>query len=160
MRKVPVIGQAGFAGWLPDPDELAAYRANVGAWEEFWNRAWIYLLERPQPRPIAFDNPATGRLAVMRFSPVIYFMLRRGGVIRHLRVADHYGPQRLVVLEGSGELLPSMTDKEALDFLWWKDGHPGVNHFETIDPADVPTDRSNRADWWLDDNGKIRERAA
>ncbi len=57
--------------------------------------------------------------AVVHPAPEFVAALMRGGVVRNTRwVGDIDGKP---VLEGGGELLPAMTEQEAVEFVAWKD---------------------------------------
>ncbi len=66
---------------------------------------------------IAYE--AENSVAVIHPAPEFMAALMRGNTVRNTRwIGDVDGKP---VLEGDGELLPSMTEQEAIEFVAWKD---------------------------------------
>lgn len=85
---------------------------------------------------IAFYVPGEDGLRVL--TPDARFMkaLMHGGIVHRMRVShDEDGKP---VFEGSGEPLGPLTEREAVEFIAWKDLPRGVNHYEIITTDDLP----------------------
>lgn len=152
MQKTPAIGNSGLTGWLSAPEALEAYRETVAAAWGLWSYLWQWFRPAVTDKRIAYTRK-DGGLSVVTPDAVFFMLLRRGGVIRHMRVIDQWGPRGVPVFEGTGEVMGSMTEAEALAFLVWKDVPRGTNHVAIVES--VPSDRSNRAAWALDEAGRI-----
>ncbi len=157
MQKIDCTGNAGLSGWTLSRDELISYQDEmIGAWR-WWNEVWEWL--RPsQPYKIAYTN-FDGSVSIV--VPSIHFLaiLQRGGIVRHMRVIDSMGQQPCgyPVFEGTGERLPSMSQKEAMEFVAWKDIPRGINHIAVIDGDSLPKSRERRDSWRLSDDGRVVE---
>ena len=154
MRKTPVIGVRGLSGWRTEPDDLDAYLADYASAAQTWARIWAIF------RPVITDNKISytrpdGGLSIVTPDTTFFMLLRRGGVIRHMRVIDEWGARRVPVFDGTGEIMPSMTEDEALDFLIWKDVPRGTNHVVIVSTTLVPADRVRRNQWQLSESGAI-----
>lgn len=157
MRRTQVTGRSGIVGWLAEPEDMALYLGEVeAAWTEF-NRWWELFRPAVSTLRIAYDPPGRGDKPVAIVVPVPHFMmmLMHGGVVRHMRVVDSYGPRGVPVFEGTGEVMGSMTERQAIEFLAWKDVPRGVNHWAIVDEARLPSTRECRALWRLMDNGEV-----
>lgn len=148
MKKIDVTGSSGVKGWALDPLDLDDYRETIAAaWFE-WAWHWAWLRPTVTEKRIAYED---GGLRILTPDPLFFFLLRRGGVFRHMRVIDQM--RGIPVFEGTGEVMGSMTEDEAIAFLAWKDIPRGINHVVVIDS--VPADRSNRKSWALTEAGTV-----
>ena len=152
MQKIEAIGVTGVKGWSLDPVDLEEYRESVGSAWALWTYLWSWFRPVITEKRIAFTR-TDGGLSILTPDPVFFFLLRRGGVIRHMRVVDEGGTRGFPIFEGTGEILGSMTEDEALDFMVWRDVPHGTNHIAFIDH--VPEDRTNRNAWALSDSGSV-----
>ena len=94
-------------------------------------------------------------MAIVIPSDHFFMLLRLGGVIRHMRMIDSYGQSGIPVFEGSGEIMGPMTEREALEFIAWKDIPRGTNRLAILPPDIELPDRSRRPDWRLTDDGRV-----
>ncbi len=118
--------------WLATPEELNADLSRLAA------PATRALGQHHTEYRIAFHDAS--QEAVKIITPSARFMraLMAGNIVRHVRVSHDDPETGLPVLEGTGELMPPMTEREAIDFVAWKDVPRGVNHFEIITTDDLP----------------------
>lgn len=152
MQKSETTGKAGLKGWSLDPLDHEEYRETVfQAWAE-WAFHWAWFRPSVTEKRIAYTD-RDGSLRVVTPDPLFFFLLRRGGVIRHMRVIDQWGQRGIPVFEGSGEVMGSMTEQEAFEFLAWTVAPRGTNHIAVIDS--IPEDRTNRNAWSLSDAGMV-----
>lgn len=156
MQKFPAIGDNGMIGWTAGFDDLEEYRDAVSRALDNIQHQWGDVRPVFTTRRIAYQPPKGGPLAIVTPAEPFMQLLRRGGVIRHMRVVDQTGRPAKPLFEGTGERLPSMTEDEALAFLTWKDVPHGANRVEIIDAAAIPDDRSQRNRWYLGEDGQIR----
>jgi hypothetical protein len=82
-------------------------------------------------------------------SPRMIFFLMSGYVVRHLRVIGDDPATGLPIVEGTGELLPPMTEREAVEFIAWRDIPRGCNRTVIITTKDLPASRVFRDAWRL-----------
>jgi len=158
MQRVDTVGGNGMRGWIVSLEDLEAYRSTVGAFMYLWASAWYLFRPKVTGKRIVYSRPDGGVSTIVP-DDTFMILLRRGGVIRHMRVIGEFGPRRIPVFEGTGEIMGSMTEEEALAFLWWKDGLPGCNHWQVIPEAAIPKDRTRRNQWFLAEDGSIMENA-
>jgi len=132
--KHPTRGARGLSGWTITQRELEDYFESIArAWQL---RAHLWYWFRPpdvvrfcirfDPPDATFDAPA----AILVPSEHFFMLLRVGGVIRHMRVIDQFGRNGIPVFEGTGEIMGPMTEREAMEFIAWKDVPRGVNRWE------------------------------
>ena len=142
--------------WIATRDELRAdFERMVAANQHY---APGDLARYTDARHPAHGGPVTYRIAfewgdgpakVITPSPRMLWMLMQGGVIRHARVVADDPQTGLPVLEGTGDLLPAMSEREAIDFIAWRDVPAGCNRVEIITTADLPETRAFRNAWRL-----------
>lgn len=152
MQRIDATGSSGVKGWLTDPLDLDAYHESVAAAWGLWAYLWAWFRPVVTDKRIAYTR-TDGGLSIVTPDPVFYMLLRRGGVIRHMRVVDQWGQRGIPVFEGTGEVMSSMTEAEALEFLIWKDVPRGTNHISIIEQ--LPASRVNRNAWSLSDAGTV-----
>lgn len=140
------------SGWMLDPDELEEYGEHVARHWNFLSRLWYWFRPPNTIYRIAYSR-SDGGVSIVVPTPWMMALLKRGGVIRHMRVIDEVGPFKAPVFEGSGKLLHPMTELEAVEFIAWKDIPREVNHRVILTVDDIPKDRSRRNDWRLGDTG-------
>ncbi|MDO8632105.1 MAG: hypothetical protein Q7R41_16600 [Phycisphaerales bacterium] len=155
MIKTEVIGNGGLTGWVIGLADLESYMSSVAHGWNGWARLWYWFRPPATRQRIAYERPDGGVSVVI---PTDHFMilLRHGGVIRRMRVVDAMGPSGIPVFEGSGEIMGPMTEREALEFVAWKDIPRGTNRIVYL-PADyeLPS-RERRNNWRLtDDNSGV-----
>lgn len=154
MRKVETRGNAGLSGWTIEPDEIDAYFEHMARHWNFWWRLWYWFRPPNTKYRIAYSR-LDGGVSIVVPTPHMVALLRRGDVIRHMRVIDALGPQGIPVFEGSGEFLQPMTEREAIEFIAWRDIPRAINHRMILSEGDIPRDRSRRNDWRLSDSGIV-----
>lgn len=154
MKREFIVGHNGCHGWLPDPDEFDEYRESLGRAWSLWTRLWSLFRPAVTNKRIAYVR-RDGGVSIVTPDDHFMMLLRRGGVVRHMRQIDDMGPSRAPVFEGSGETMRSMSEREALDFLAWKDIPHGVNRIVYLDRNDIPATRERRDAWRLDEAGRI-----
>lgn len=154
MKKIPIVGNAGVNGWAIEPDDQRAYFEHMARHWEFLSGLWYWFRPPNTAYRIAYSRP-DGGVSVVTPTPWMMTMLKRGDVIRHMRQVDSFGPQGIPVFEGSGEFLPPMTEREAIEFIAWRDIPRAINHRMILSEGDIPRDRSRRNDWRLSDSGIV-----
>jgi len=148
-----VFGVEGRRGWLADHLSMSAYHDDV-------NQKWSQLSGMwqgniPEVRQVIAFERMDGCISIVAPSAHFYMMLRHGGTIRHMRQIDAYGPTLAPVFEGTGEILKSMTEREAIEFVAWKDVPIGTNRIVIVDKVDLPLDRRRRNEWQIQEDGRI-----
>jgi hypothetical protein len=151
LSKERVTGKRGYAGWIMTPSEIEAYREHYAAHHSWLQVLWFFFIPQTSLR-IAYAN-AHGGVSIVNPDPYFMAMLKRGGVIRDMRVIDHFGSRGNPVFEGSGEFLPPMTERQAVDYIGWRDIPRAVNHRVVLHASDIPQDRSRRNEWVLGERG-------
>lgn len=154
MIKHEITGANGLAGWSIGPDDYDAYLSSVAwAWSG-WSRLWHWFRPPATRRRIAYERP-DGGVSIVIPSDHFFMLLRRGGIVRHMRVIDAYGSSGIPVFEGTGEVMGSMTEIQALEFIAWKDVPRGTNRICYL-PADheLPP-REHRNEWRLSDDRMV-----
>lgn len=146
MKLTPMRGEAGLSGWCVEPEDLDAYFEHMARHWDFWARAW-YWFTPPVKERIAYTHVVGTNIVVP--VPIFLLLVRRGDVIRHMRQVDSFGPNGIPVFEGSGEFMDPKTEREALEFLEWKDVPREVNHRVILTVDDIPKTRERRNEWRL-----------
>ena len=90
-----------------------------------------------------------GSLRVITPSPRMLYMLIAGNTIRNIRVIADDPETGRPIFEGVDELLPPMTEKQAVEFIAWRDVPRGCNRVEIITTEELPTNRIFRQAWKL-----------
>jgi hypothetical protein len=90
-----------------------------------------------------------GPMKVLTPTPRMLYMLMRGGVIKNVRVVGDDPDTGRPIYEGKSERLPPMTEREAVEFLAWRDIPAGCNNVVIITTAELPSDRKMREAWRL-----------
>lgn len=152
FTREPLTGIEGKTGWAVDAETLREYHDHMARHWNFLARIWYWFFPPGTTYRIAYSR-RDGRVSVVTPTPWMMAMLKRGDVIRHMRVIDHYGPQRIPVFEGTGEFLPPMTEREAIEFIAWKDIPREINHRLFLTEDQIPADRSRRNEWRLGEYG-------
>lgn len=154
MKMVPTVGDSGVRGWTIDPRELEAYFEHMARHWNFLSRLWYWFRPFDPTWRVAYSR-TDGGVSIVYPSAWMMAMLKRGDVIRHMRVIDTYGPNGIPVFEGSGELMGPMTDDEAIRFVEWKDVPREVNHRVIMTADDIPASRARRNSWRLGESGIV-----
>jgi hypothetical protein len=89
-----------------------------------------------------------GKVKIAHPDPKFMAKLMAGGVIPRLRVIGS-NEDTTPVLDGDGKILGPMTEREAIEFIRWRDVPREVNRWEIVREADLPTDRTFRNAWRL-----------
>jgi hypothetical protein len=153
MKKTPTKGSAGFSGWTISAEDHEAYFQHMRAAWEFLDIIWADFIPNQTDLCIAWTNPEDGVAVVTRPTPWMMAMLKKGGIIRHMRPIDFFGERGVPVFEGSGNFLPPMTEREAIEFISWYSVPRETNHRMILRGCDIPLDRSRRSEWRLTDSG-------
>lgn len=99
-----------------------------------------------------------GQARICHPDPHFVAQLMQGGVICDMRqngTLDEKGTPRM---EGTGKVLPPLTEEEAVQYVAWRDVPAHVNRVEIILRSAIPTDRTFRNAWVM--NGESNGRAA
>jgi hypothetical protein len=142
LKKIQVQGSRGLHGWVVEPEDLHRYFEDM-------RLAWGNLPPVATGARIAYTPADGGPVCIVVPNEHFLSLLFKGGVIRHMRVIDDLGANGIPVFEGSGKILGPMTEKEAIEFIAWKDIPRGVNHIAFIDESAIPVDRTFRNAWQL-----------
>lgn len=154
MIRTETTGKSGLFGWTVEPEDLDAYFEHMARHWNFISRLWYWFRPPNTKYRIAYSRP-DGGVSIVTPTPWMMHMLKRGDVIRHMRQVDSFGPQGIPVFEGSGEFLPPMTEREAIEFIAWKDIPREVNHRVILTDDQIPTDRRRRNQWQLGESGIV-----
>lgn len=148
MKAEEIKGDRGRKGWTIVQSEYALYRESVDReWREL-DRLWQFSPKKQTDKVIAYEMPGEdGPVRLMRPTDHMMAMLMRGGIIRHIRVIDHLNGE--AIFDGTGEILPAMSESEALDHIRWKFMPVEVNHWKIISEREIPSDRTFRNAWRL-----------
>lgn len=123
---------------------------------------WAHYNLRPKPTEFVVVYEDEGD-KVMVISPADHFvaMLMHGNLARNMR--DIAPPGEAPMFDGGGELLPPMTEQEAIEFVAWKDvpisvqiAHAKGNRPRIVicHKSQLP-ERTFRNAWRLDENDHI-----
>jgi hypothetical protein len=153
MKKIPTVGNSGESGWSIGAYDHQQYFEHMAREWALLDLLWASFIPPQTDLRIAWTDPATGVVSITAPTPWMIAFLKKGGVIRHMRVIDHFGPRQNPVFFGSGEFLPPMTEREAVEFIRWKDIPRNVNHVMIIEAGKIPGDRSRRNEWRLGESG-------
>lgn len=154
LTKEPAVGDAGLTGWAIGPDDHDVYSRQYQEARSWLARLWYWFRPIVTKKKIAYVR-ADGGLSIVTPSQSFFFLLRRGGIVRHMRQIDAFGPMGIPVFEGTGEIMGPMSEDEAIAFLIWKDIPRGTNRIVVLDEAEIPSDRSRRNSWQLSEDGRI-----
>lgn len=157
LRRDPATGDGGLSGWVIEFDEYEEYFAHMAKHWEFLDRLWHWFRPPLTEYRIAYEHD--GGLRVITPTHQMMALLMRGGVIREMRQIDAIGADGIPVFDGSGKLLPPMTEREALEFIAWKDIPRAVNRRTILTVNDMPKNKERRDEWVLSDD-EIRLSAA
>lgn len=154
MKKIPTTGDRGFSGWAVEPEDHEAYFEHMARHWHFLARLWFWFRPPNTVWRIAYSR-RDGGVSIVIPTPHMVALLKRGGVIRRMRQIDSLGPRGIPVFEGSGEFLPPLSEREAIEFIAWKDLPREVNHRAFLRADQIPQDRSRRNEWRLTEDGRI-----
>lgn len=118
--------------WLATLEELNEDLARLAA------PATRALGQFPTEYRVGYYIPGDPTLKIITPSFRFVRALVYGGIVREVRVAFDDPATGGPVLEGRNRLLPAMTEREAVEFIAWKDIPSGVNHIRTITTDDLP----------------------
>lgn len=101
---------------------------------------------------IAFHPPGqpNAPVAILAPTPRMMAQLMHGHLTRRRRVVGA-NPDTSPIFEGDGELLPPMSEREAVEHLAWMCLPPGTNHWRIITVRDLPATRDFRDAWEMSD---------
>lgn len=135
------------ADWLRMANAHEAYDPDIqGADLKRYNNATHPEHGGPETYRILYEH-GDGPAKVLTPSPRFLYMLMRGDIVRHARVIRDDPETGRPVFEGTGELLPAMTEYEAIQFIQWRDVPRGCNNVHIITTADLPSSRMFRNAW-------------
>lgn len=94
---------------------------------------------------ILFETEGVARIT----HPDPHFMaqLMFGNIICDMRQNGVWDEKGTPKMEGSGKVLPRMTEEEAVQYVAWRDVPAHVNRVEIVLRSAIPTDRTFRNAW-------------
>jgi hypothetical protein len=152
MNKTKTRGNAGLDGWTTEPDDLEAYFETVQASWIMWAKLW-YWFRPPVQKVIAYEVPGQDRIAILVPAEIFLHLIKIGGIVRHMRQIDSTY-RGIPVFEGSAKIMPPMSEKEAFEFLAWKDIPRNVNRWSVVERDSLPP-RKDRDRWRLNQHGRV-----